>query len=117
MADKDTRVATVSVGYADGYPRALSNKGRVLIHGDYAPILGRVCMDQIMVDVTDLDEGSLSKKLRLEMRLFSLELRGDNTISVEEVAEPANSFNYEEVCNIADEFQEYILRMEKKSQY
>lgn len=47
-----TRIATVSAGYADGYPRALSNKGRVLIHGRYAPILGRVCMDQMMVDVS-----------------------------------------------------------------
>ena len=51
-----TRIATVSVGYADGYPRALSSKGRVLIHGKYAPILGRVCMDQMMVDVSDIPE-------------------------------------------------------------
>ena len=53
---RETRVATVPVGYADGYPRALSGKGHVLIHGQYAPILGRVCMDQFMVDVTDIPD-------------------------------------------------------------
>ena len=51
-----TRIATVSAGYADGYPRALSSKGRVLIHGQYAPILGRVCMDQFMVDVSGIPD-------------------------------------------------------------
>ena len=55
MADKKKRVATIPVGYADGYPRQLSNKGWVLIHGKKAPILGRVCMDQFMADVTEID--------------------------------------------------------------
>ena len=54
VADKTMRVATIPVGYADGYPRSLSNKGWVLIHGHKCPILGRVCMDQFMVDVTDV---------------------------------------------------------------
>ncbi len=47
--------ATVPIGYADGYSRALSNKGRVLIRGQYAPVVGRVCMDQMLVDVTDIE--------------------------------------------------------------
>ena len=96
VTDKPTKVATVSVGYADGYPRALSNKGRVLIHGQYAPIIGRVCMDQIMVDVTDLGE---AVKVGDEVVLFGTQ--GENHISIEEVAEPANSFNYEMACHIA----------------
>ena len=104
VTEKTTKVATVSVGYADGYPRALSNKGRVLIHGQYAPIIGRVCMDQIMVDVTDIKnaDGQSSDgtvKVGDEVVLFGKQ--GENSISVEEVAEPANSFNYEEVCNIS----------------
>ena len=96
--EKDTRIATVAVGYADGYPRALSNVGRVLINGQYAPIVGRVCMDQIMVDVTEIDKVS-PVKVGDEVVLFGTQ--GDRSISVEEVAEPANSFNYEEVCNIS----------------
>ncbi len=95
VTDKETRIATVTVGYADGYPRAQSGKGRVIIRGKYAPILGRVCMDQIMVDVTDIPEASL----RDEVILIGEE--GDCKITVEEVAEPAASFNYELVCNIA----------------
>ena len=95
VTDKPTKVATVSVGYADGYPRALSNNGRVLIHGQYAPILGRVCMDQIMIDVTDIDD----VKIRDEVVLFGTQ--GENHISIEEVAEPANSFNYEMACHVS----------------
>ena len=56
VADRKLRVATVPVGYADGYSRQLSNKGWVLIHGQKAPILGRVCMDQFMVDVTEIGD-------------------------------------------------------------
>ncbi|HCA22306.1 MAG TPA: alanine racemase [Lachnospiraceae bacterium] len=95
VTEKEMRVATVSAGYADGYPRAQSNLGRVLIRGRYAPILGRVCMDQFMVDVTDIPEA----ELRDEVILFGTD--GVLSIPVEEVAEPANSFNYELVCNVA----------------
>ncbi|MBR6404515.1 MAG: alanine racemase [Eubacterium sp.] len=99
ITDRPTMVATVSVGYADGYPRALSGKGRVLIHGQYAPILGRVCMDQIMIDVTDIVDSGEDVVVGDEVVLFGKQ--GDNIIPVEEVAEPANSFNYEAVCNIS----------------
>lgn len=92
---KETKVATVTVGYADGYPRAQSNIGRVIIRDSYAPIIGRVCMDQIMVDVTDLPEVAVGDEVVLFGKSDSLE------ISVEEVAEPAASFNYELVCNVA----------------
>ena len=95
VTEGETRVATVSAGYADGYPRAQSGIGRVLIRGEYAPILGRVCMDQFMVDVSHIPEAEVGD----EVVLFGTE--GGKTISVEEVAEPAVSFNYELVCNIA----------------
>ncbi len=94
-ADKPVRVATVSCGYADGYPRAQSGQGRVLINGQYANILGRVCMDQMMIDVTDIPD----VKVRDDVILIGTV--GDKCISVEEVAAPANSFNYELVCNVA----------------
>ena len=90
-----TRIATVSVGYADGYPRALSSKGRVLIHGQYAPVLGRVCMDQMMVDVTDIPEVQVEDIVTLVGR------DGNRELSIEEVADPAARFNYEMGCNIS----------------
>jgi len=95
VTDRETRVATVSAGYADGYPRSQSGRGRVIIRGKYAPILGRVCMDQFMVDVTDIPEASL----RDEVILFGKD--GDAEIPIEEVAEPAMSFNYEQACRIS----------------
>ena len=94
FTDKETRVATVSAGYADGYPRSQSGRGEVIIHGKRVPILGRVCMDQFMVDVTGIDD----VKVGDDVILFGSD--GDETITVEEVAEPANSFNYELICNI-----------------
>ena len=56
MTDRPMRIATVAIGYADGYPRSLSNKGYVLIHGKKAKVVGRVCMDQMMIDVTDIPD-------------------------------------------------------------
>ena len=94
ITEKKTRVATVSIGYGDGYPRALSNKGRVLIHGEYAPILGRVCMDQFMVDVSHIDDVKQGDVVTLVGK------DGDNQITVEEVADMAGTFNYEFICGI-----------------
>lgn len=91
---RETRLATIPVGYADGYPRSLSNRGSVLIHGQKAPVLGRVCMDQFMVDVTeisDVKEGTIAT-------LFGRD--GDAFLPVEEVAELAGSFQYEFVCDV-----------------
>jgi len=89
-----TRIATVSVGYADGYPRALSGRGSVLIHGKYAPILGRVCMDQMMVDVTGIPDVKVEDLVTLVGR------DGEERITMEDIADPAMRFNYEMVCNI-----------------
>ncbi len=92
--ERETRVATVPVGYADGYKRALSNQGRVLIHGAFAPIIGRVCMDQFMVDVTEIPEVRVGDTVTL----FGKD--GDAQITVEELADMSASFNYEFVCGI-----------------
>lgn len=89
-----TKVATIPVGYADGYPRCLSNKGRVLIHGQSAPIIGRVCMDQFMVDVTEIGDVSEGD----EVTLFGRD--GDAKISIEEISGMSHSFNYEFVCDV-----------------
>ncbi len=89
-----TRIATLSVGYADGYPRTLSNRGRVLIRGQYAPILGRVCMDLMMVDVT-LIPGTL-----VEDEVILIGRDGENSITAEKLGRDAMSFNYETVCRI-----------------
>ena len=96
ITDRETRVATIPVGYADGYPRSQSNKGRVLINGAYCPILGRVCMDQLMADVTNAPEVKIGDKVTL------VGADGGNAISVEEVAgSDPYSFNYEFVCGIS----------------
>ena len=91
---KKTRVATIPVGYADGYSRCLSGKGSVLIHGKKAPILGRVCMDQFMVDITDIDNVCVGYRVTL----FGKD--GDSCITIEEISAMAHSFNYEFVCDI-----------------
>lgn len=92
---KETRVATIPVGYADGYARSLSNKGWVLIRGKKAPILGRVCMDQFMVDVTDIPE------VRELDEVMLLGKSQDQQITMEELGELSERFNYEFACCIS----------------
>ena len=91
--EKPTKIATIPVGYADGYPRCLSNLGRVIINGKYAPITGRVCMDQFMVDVSDID-----CKPGDEVTLVGTQ--GGATLTMEEVSNAAHSFNYELPCRV-----------------
>jgi alanine racemase len=93
VAKDDMTVATVSIGYGDGYPRSLSNRGRVIINGQFANIIGRVCMDQFMVDVTDLDvrQGDT-------VTLFGKD--GNFDLSVEELSGLSGRFNYELCCDI-----------------
>lgn len=91
IAEKNLKIATVAAGYADGYPRLLSNKAFVIINGKKAPVLGRVCMDQMSVDVTDIPE----VKMGDEVILFGKEL------SVDILAELSNTINYEIVCGIS----------------
>ena len=104
VTDKPLRVATVPVGYADGYPRALSNRGSVLIHGKRCPILGRICMDQMMVDVTDVPEA------RPEDPVVLVGKDGNDMISVQEVSDAAYSFHYEFICGIARRIPRIYVR-------
>ncbi len=95
VTERPTVVATIPVGYADGYRRNLSNRFYVLIRGKRAPILGRVCMDQFIVDVTDIPGVEMGDQVVLMGK------DGDLTISAEEIAAAADSFNYEQVCSLS----------------
>lgn len=92
VAPEKMKVATIPVGYGDGYPRSLSNKGSVLIHGKRAKILGRVCMDQFMADVTGIPETEFMDEVTL------IGKDGSDEITVEELSDLSGRFNYEFVC-------------------
>lgn len=94
VAEKSMRVATIPVGYGDGYPRSLSGKGYVLICGKKAPILGRVCMDQFMVDVTEIPEAQMDDLVTL------IGTDGDLEITIEELGDISGRFNYELACDL-----------------
>lgn len=93
-AAKKMRLATIPVGYGDGYPRMLSNRGEVLIRGKRAPICGRVCMDQFMVDVTDIPEAEEYDEVTLLGR------DGDDILTAEELGDLSGRFNYELLCDL-----------------
>ena len=88
-AEKEMKIATVSAGYADGYPRALSNKAYVLVRGQKAKVVGRVCMDQMMIDVSGTPVAAGD-----EVILFGKDL------SINYLADLANTINYEIICNV-----------------
>ena len=104
VTHRPTAVATVPVGYADGYRRSLSGRFYVLIHGRRAPILGRICMDQLMVDVTDIPDARVGDTATL------IGKDGAETISMEEIAAAAGSFNYEFACGISRRVPRVYLR-------
>jgi alanine racemase len=94
VTERESVIATIPIGYADGYPRLLSGKGRVLIHGQYAPVVGNICMDQCMVDVTDIPNVKKYDEVVL------IGTQGDKTILADEIAEKTGTINYEIVCRI-----------------
>ena len=94
-AKKEMKVATIPVGYADSYPRSLSNKGWVLIHGKKAPILGRVCMDQFMVDITKIPDAKAGDEVTL------IGKDGKEFISIEKFGDLSGRFSYEFACDIS----------------
>ena len=103
VTDRETRLATIPVGYGDGYPRSLSNKGYVLIHGKKAPICGRICMDQFMVDITDIPDVKFGDKVTLVGK------DGDEFLPVETLSDLSGRFNYEFVCDLGKRIpREYI---------
>ncbi|MBD5543180.1 MAG: alanine racemase [Lachnospiraceae bacterium] len=93
-AERSMRIATIPVGYGDGYPRSLSGKGYVLVHGKKARILGRICMDQFMVDVTDILEAAEGDEVTL------IGKDGENQLTMEYLGELSGRFNYELACDL-----------------
>ena len=110
VADRKLRVATVPVGYADGYPRQLSGKGWVLVHGKKAPILGRVCMDQFMIDVTEIPDVKKGDQVTLIGR------DGDEFISIEEMGDLSGRFSYEFACEISDRVPRVYIKDGKETE-
>ena len=100
-------MATIPVGYADGYSRGLSNKGSVLIRGRRAPILGRVCMDQFMVDVTHIPEAEELDEVTL------LGKDGEDCITMEELGNLSGRFNYEFACCISKRVPQFIIKTDR----
>ncbi len=94
VTGKKSRIATIPIGYADGYSRSLSNKGSVVIRGQLAPVVGRVCMDQIMIDVTHI-EGVVE-----DDEVYLIGGTKDAYVSVEDIADIMDTINYEVVCLI-----------------
>ena len=101
--EKEMRIATIPTGYADGYNRALSNKGYVLINGRRAPIVGRVCMDQFMVDVTDIP----GVKAYDEVVLIGKS--GDEMLTADDMAQMLGTIGYEVVCDVGKRVQRIYL--------
>lgn len=111
VTKRHTKIATIPVGYGDGYPRSLSNKGYMLIHGKKASIIGRVCMDQCMVDVTEIEDVKFGDEVVLVGR------DGDEYLSVETLSRLSDRFNYEFVCLMGKRIpREYIRRGEIQEQ-
>lgn len=107
IAEKKSRIATLSVGYADGYPRALSGVGQVLAYGVRCPVVGRVCMDQIMVDVTEQERVGIGDYLTL------LGADGDGEITAEELGELSGTIGYEALCRFSHRVKRVYLPPEK----
>lgn len=102
---RKSRIATIPIGYADGYTRILSNKGKVLINGEFAPIVGRICMDQCMVDVTDLN-----REVHVGDEVVLFGCQGNESISVDEVASQIGTINYETICVIGKRIPRVYLK-------
>lgn len=107
VLQKDTLIGTVPVGYGDGYPRSLSNKGYVLIHGKKAPILGRICMDQFMVDLTQIPETKVGDDVTLVGKDAEME------ITIEELGSISNRFPYEFACDLGKRIPRVFLNKDE----
>jgi alanine racemase len=92
--EKDSLIATIPIGYQDGLPRALSNKGRVIINGRFAPVVGRISMDWTIIDVSEIPD------VRLDDEVVIIGERQGLRISAEELAEKSDTISYEITCGI-----------------
>lgn len=110
VSEHNMKIATIPVGYADGYPRNLSNTGYVLIRGKKAPILGRVCMDQFMVDVTNIEGACFGDKVTL------IGTDGNETITVEDLSGLSGRFPYEFICDLGKRIPRVYVKNGKISE-
>ncbi len=101
---RESRIATIPIGYADGLRRALSNQGRVIVRGCFAPIVGRVSMDLTLIDVTDVPEVALGDEVVLIGQREGLQ------ITAEDIAEQCDTVSYEIVCGISDRVPRVYIR-------
>jgi len=97
-------IATIPVGYADGFIRAYAKEGKVLIKGKYAPVVGRICMDQFMVDVTDIEGVAINDEVVLMGK------QGENEITSDDIAKALNTINYEVYCTLSKRVPRQYLR-------
>lgn len=104
VTQRRTKIATIPLGYGDGYARSLSNKADVLIHGKRCRVIGRICMDQFMVDVTDLENVEYGDKVTL------IGFDGDEHVPVEELGDIADRFSYEFVCDLGKRIPREFIR-------
>jgi alanine racemase len=95
VTERESRIATLGIGYADGFRRALSNLGRVLVRGQFAPVVGRISMDLTLIDVTDVAGAEAGDEVILIGR------QGDSSITAEEVAEKIQTISYEVTCAVS----------------
>ena len=98
------KIATIPVGYADGFIRAYAKEGKVLIKGKFAPIVGRICMDQFMVDVTDIDDVKINDEVVL------MGIQGENSITADDIAKALNTINYEVFCTLSKRVPRQYIR-------
>ena len=104
VADRPMRLATVSIGYGDGYPRSLSNKGEVLVHGTRARILGRICMDQLMIDVSEVEDVQEGDVVTL------IGTQGSERVSVDAMSRAAHTINNETLTRITARVPRIYIR-------
>ncbi len=107
VTNKATRIATIPIGYGDGYPKGLSNKGYVLIHGKKAPIIGRVCMDQFMVNIDDIPQTKEGDEVTL------IGQDGQEQITMEELGDLSGRFNYELACCLSKRIPRVYIKQGK----
>jgi alanine racemase len=101
---RTSRIATIPIGYADGYTRLLTGRAKVLINGEFAPVVGKICMDQCMVDVTDL-----KSDVRVGDEVVLLGRQGENEITAEDIASAVGTINYEMVCLIGKRVPRFYI--------
>ncbi len=103
VTERESRVATLAIGYADGLPRSLSGSGQVIINGELAPIIGTICMDYCVADVTDIENVSVGDEAVI------IGTRGNQTITATDLAGKTNTISYEVLCGVSDRVQRFAV--------